>query len=101
MGQKEGGVADNTQRRGHLSSGRDNREDGVMLKGSVYCRRWVYQGKKRKAWGVRYSVNGKATRKIVAETRKGALAELERLKEDYKRRMLGVAEAIREQKEKG
>ncbi len=63
-----------------------------MLKGSVYCRRWVYQGKKRKAWGVRYSVNGKATRKVVADTKEGALAELERLKEDYKRRMLGVAE---------
>ncbi len=64
----------------------------AMFKGSTYCRRWVYQGKKRKAWGVRYSVNGKATRKIVADTKEGALAELERLKEDYKRRMLGVAE---------
>lgn len=63
-----------------------------MLKGSVYSRRWVHKGKKRKAWGVRYSVNGKVVRRIVAATREGAEAELERLKEDHKHRRLGLVE---------
>jgi len=62
------------------------------FRGSVYCRRWVYEGKRRKAWGVRYSVNGKVIRKIVADSRIGAEAELERLKEDHKHRRLGLVE---------
>ncbi len=64
-----------------------------MFKGSVYSRKWTYQGKKRKAWGIRYSVNGGAiTRKIVSDTKDGAQAELDRIKEDHKNRLLGVAE---------
>lgn len=64
-----------------------------MFKGGVYKRTWIYQGKKRRAWAVRYSVNGgPPVRKIVADTREGADAELDRLKEDYRRRLLGVAE---------
>lgn len=64
-----------------------------MFKGNIYRRTWTYQGKKRRAWGIRYSVNGgKFIRKIVADTREGAQAELDRVKEDYQRRLLGVAE---------
>lgn len=64
-----------------------------MFRGSIYCRRWTYQEKRRMTWGVRYSVNGgKPVRKIVADTREGAQTELDRLKEDYRHRLLGVAE---------
>ncbi len=63
-----------------------------MFKGGVYCRRWTYQEKKRKAWGIRYTVNGKVAREIVADTREGAQAELDRKREDYQMRLLGVAE---------
>ncbi len=63
-----------------------------MFKGNVYCRRWTYEGNKRKAWGIRYMVNGKLTREIVADTREGAQAELDRKREDYQMRLLGVAE---------
>ncbi len=64
-----------------------------MFKGSVYCRRWTHDGKKRKAWGIRYSVNGgKVIRQIVADTKEGAQAELDKKREDYQRRMLGVSE---------
>ena len=53
-----------------------------MFKGSVYCRRWTYQGKKQKAWGIRSSANGAPVkREIVADTREGAQAELDRKKE--------------------
>ena len=39
-----------------------------MFKGSVYCRRWIHEGKKQRAWGIRYSVNGGAVkREIVME----------------------------------
>ncbi len=62
------------------------------FKGSVYCRRWVYEGKRRKAWGIRYSVDGQVIRKIVADTQEGAKAELEQLKEDHKHRRLGLVE---------
>lgn len=48
-----------------------------MFKGSVYCRRWTYQAKRRKAWGIRYSVKGgKPIGRIVADTKEGAEAEL-------------------------
>ncbi len=63
-----------------------------MFKGSVYCRRWTYQGKKRKAWGIRYSVNGTVKREIVSDTKESAQAELDRKREDYQMRLLGVAE---------
>jgi integrase len=64
-----------------------------MFKGSTYCRRWTYEGKKRKAWGIRWSVNGgPVERKIVADTKDGAKAELDKKREDYQRRLLGVAE---------
>jgi site-specific recombinase XerD len=64
-----------------------------MFKGSVYRRRWTYQGKKHRAWGIRYSVSGgPLTRKIVADTKDGSQAELDRIREDYKNRVLGVAE---------
>jgi len=81
-----------------------------MFKGSVYCRKWVHELKdengnpkldkhgqpkteNRRAWGIRYSVNGgKVTREIVAETKDGAQAELDKKREDYQRRMLGVSE---------
>ena len=63
-----------------------------MFKGAVYSRRWIHDGKKRKAWGVRYSLNGQIVRKVVANTKEGAQAELDKLKEDYQRRMLGVTE---------
>ena len=63
-----------------------------MFRGSVYCRRWLHQGKRCKAWGIRYRVNGgEPIRRIVADTRDGALAELDRLKEDHQRGLLGVA----------
>jgi integrase len=63
-----------------------------MFKGNVYCRRWTYEGKKRKAWGIRYSVNGTVKREIVADTKEGAQAELDKKREDYQQRLLGVAE---------
>ena len=63
-----------------------------MFKGSVYCRKWIHEGKKRKAWGIRYTVNGTVTRAIVAETKEGAQAELTKKREDYQQRLLGVAE---------
>lgn len=64
-----------------------------MFKGSVYCRRWTHEGKKRKAWGIRCSVNdGLAKREIVADTKEGALAELAKKRDDYQGRLLGVAE---------
>lgn len=63
----------------------------ARFKGSIYDRKWSYQGKKRKAWGVRYSVNGKVARKIVG-TKEEAEDELERLKDDHRHRLLGVAE---------
>jgi integrase len=77
-----------------------------MFKGSVYCRRWTYvpkdengnpirgaKPKNGRAWGVRWSVNdGPITRKIVADTKEGAADELDKIREDYKRRLLGVAE---------
>lgn len=64
-----------------------------MFKGSVYCRRWTYDGKKRKAWGIRYSVNeGPIVRQIVADTKEGAQAELDKKREDYQQRLLGVSE---------
>lgn len=64
-----------------------------MFKGSVYCRKWEHEGKKRKAWGIRYSVNGgPAKREIVADTADGARAELDRKRADYTNRLLGVAE---------
>ncbi len=51
-----------------------------MFKGSVYPYRWTYQGKKRKAWGIRYRMDGgPPIRKIVADTKDGAEAELLRL----------------------
>ncbi len=68
------------------------KEGREMFKGNVYCRRWTYQDKKRKAWGIRYTVNGKVTREIVADTREGAQAELDRKREDYQMRLVGVAE---------
>jgi len=64
-----------------------------MFKGNVYCRKWTHEGKKRKAWGIRYSVNGGlAVRQIVADTKEAAQAELDRKRDDYQRRLLGVAE---------
>jgi len=64
-----------------------------MFKGSVYCRRWKHEEKKHRAWGIRYNVNGGTIiRKIVADTKEGAEAELDRLKEDHKNRLLGVSE---------
>jgi integrase len=64
-----------------------------MFKGSVYCRKWEHEGKKRKAWGIRYSVNGgPVKREIVAGTREAAQTELDKKREDYQRRLLGVAE---------
>ncbi len=57
-----------------------------MFRGVVYSRRWIYNGKKRKAWGVRYSLNGKVVRKVVADTKEGAQALLDKLKEDYRHR---------------
>lgn len=64
-----------------------------MFKGAVYCRRWVHEEKKRKAWGIRYSVNdGAVVRQIVADTKEGAQAELDKKREDYNLRLLGVAE---------
>lgn len=81
-----------------------------MFKGSTYCRKWIHvltdedgtpiKDKKgnpkvenRKAWGIRYSVNaGTLIRKIVADTKDAAQTELDRLREDHKKRLLGVAE---------
>ncbi len=64
-----------------------------MFKGSVYCRRWTYEGKKRKAWGIRWSVNdGPVRREIVSDTQAGAQTELDKKREDYQNRLLGVAE---------
>jgi len=64
-----------------------------MFKGGVYCRRWTYEGKNRKAWGIRYSVNGgPVKREIVADTKEAAEHELDKKREDYKNRLLGVAE---------
>ena len=64
-----------------------------MFKGAIYCRRWTYEGKKHRAWGIRYSVNGGTPiRKIVADSKEAAQAELDRLREDHKNRLLGVAE---------
>ena len=64
-----------------------------MFKGSVYCRRWIHEGKKRKAWGIRYSVNdGAVKRAIVSDTKEGAQAELDKKREDYQQRLIGVAE---------
>ncbi len=64
-----------------------------MFKGAVYSRKWTHQGKKRKAWGIRWSVNGgPVKREIVADTKDGAQAELDKKREDYQQRLLGVAE---------
>ena len=64
-----------------------------MFRGVVYVRRWIYQGKKRKAWAIDYRVDGgKRIRKTVADTREGAQAELDRLRDDHLHRRLGVAE---------
>ena len=68
-------------------------KEAPMFKGSVYCRKWIHEGKKRKAWGIRYSANGgPAKREIVADTKEGAQAELDKKREDYQERLLGVAE---------
>ncbi len=64
-----------------------------MFKGSVYPHRWTYQGKKRKAWGMRYRIDGgPLVRKIVADTKDGAEAELDRMREQYRKAQLGVSE---------
>lgn len=63
-----------------------------MFKGAVYRRRWIHNGKRHNAWGVRYSLNGQIVRKVVANTKERAQAELNKLKEDYQRRMLGIDE---------
>ncbi len=64
-----------------------------MFKGNVYCARWRYEGKKRKAWGVRYRIDGgPLVRKVVADTKAGAEAELDRLKADHQQNLLGVSE---------
>lgn len=64
-----------------------------MFKGSVYCKRWTYEGKKRKAWGIRYRIDdGPAVRRIVAETKEGAEAELDTEREKYRRRQAGLTE---------
>lgn len=64
-----------------------------MFKGSIYCRKWTHAGKRRKAWGIRYSVNGgPVKREMVADTKDGARVELDKKREDYQRRLLGVAE---------
>jgi len=64
-----------------------------MFKGSVYCRKWMHERKKRKAWGIRYSVNGgPVKREIVADTKEAAQVELDKKRDDYQRRLLGVAE---------
>lgn len=64
-----------------------------MLKGSVYCKRWTYEGKKRKAWGIRYRIDGgPVVRKIVADTKEGADAELDDVWEQYRRRQAGLAD---------
>jgi integrase len=64
-----------------------------MFKGAVYCRKWIHEGKKRKAWGIRYSVNGGAVkREIVADTKDAAQTELNKKREDYQNRLIGVAE---------
>jgi len=68
-----------------------------MFKGSVYSFRWksTKRGKPvtRKAWGIRYRIDGgPLVRKIVADTKDGAQAELDKKRDDYQRRLLGVAE---------
>jgi integrase len=64
-----------------------------MFKGSVYSRKWIYNGKKHKAWGIRYSANGGAVKRaIVADTKEGAQAELDKKRDDYQRRLLGTSE---------
>jgi hypothetical protein len=49
-----------------------------MFKGSVYVHHWTYKDKRRKAWGIRYRIDGgPLVRKIVADTKDGADAELD------------------------
>ena len=65
----------------------------MAFKGSVYCRRWTHEGKTRKAWGIRWSVNGgPVKREIVADTKEAAKGELDKKRDDYQRRLLGVEE---------
>jgi len=56
-----------------------------MFKGAVYPHRWTYNGKKRKAWGIRYRIDdGPLVRKIVADTKDGAEEELDTVREQYR-----------------
>lgn len=57
------------------------------------CHRWTYQGKRRKAWGIRYRIDGgELVRKIVADTKDGADAELEKVKEQYRCAQSGLSD---------
>ncbi len=58
----------------------------------LYSREWNTNGKKKKAWGVRYRLGGKYISRIVGDTRGEAENEVDRLRQDHNRRVLGVAE---------
>jgi integrase len=58
----------------------------------LYSREWKTNGKKKKAWGVRYHKGGQYVSQIVGDTREVAQDFADRLRQDYNRRVLGVAE---------
>jgi len=58
----------------------------------VYSRTWQKNGKKCKAWGVRYRLGDKYLSRIVGSTRDEADDEVRRLQDDHERRVRGAAE---------
>lgn len=58
----------------------------------LYSREWKTNGKKKKAWGVRYHKGGQYVSQIVGDTREVAQDFADRLRQDHNRRVLGVAE---------
>ncbi len=58
----------------------------------IYCREWKTNGKKKKAWGVRYRKGGEYVSEIVGDTKDVAQDFADRLRQDHNRRVLGVAE---------
>jgi len=58
----------------------------------IYSRTWKRNGKKCKAWGVRYRIGDKYLSRIVGPEQDDAVVEAGRLKDDHERRVRGVAE---------